>query len=204
MSNRIGLDKPILQRTASRGNRCRRIVAPKVAGSSPVGHPPILRLDASPVRLSGARLLQPYCNPSNGELRPALRRRRRLRPPRGAARPQRPRPEGRAYPDDVSRGHTIRGPGGGLYARSLAGALAVHLLASTPRWAGRPEGESGVIRNAASPGVPSKGPRTTWAITWPGSARWPPRTGSGCWPTTCPRRGNPPGQASPRRGERTG
>ncbi len=35
------LDTPILQRTATRGNRCRRIVAlEKVAGSSPVGHPP--------------------------------------------------------------------------------------------------------------------------------------------------------------------
>jgi hypothetical protein len=32
-------DKPILQPQATRRNRCRRIVAPKVAGSSPVGHP---------------------------------------------------------------------------------------------------------------------------------------------------------------------
>ena len=40
MSKEIGLDKPILQRTATPGNRHRRIVAPKVAGSSPVGHPP--------------------------------------------------------------------------------------------------------------------------------------------------------------------
>jgi hypothetical protein len=38
-SNAIGLSKPILQRTATRGNTSRRIVAPKVAGSSPVGHP---------------------------------------------------------------------------------------------------------------------------------------------------------------------
>src|SRR5215218_3457895 len=38
-SKRIGLDKLILQHTATRGNRCRRIVAPEGAGSSPVGHP---------------------------------------------------------------------------------------------------------------------------------------------------------------------
>ena len=34
-----GLGKPILQFRATLGNRCRRIVAPKIAGSSPVGHP---------------------------------------------------------------------------------------------------------------------------------------------------------------------
>jgi hypothetical protein len=36
---RFGSDKPILQLAATHGNLCRRIVAPKVAGSSPVGHP---------------------------------------------------------------------------------------------------------------------------------------------------------------------
>ena len=35
----IGLSKPILQHTATPSNKCRRIVAPKGAGSSPVGHP---------------------------------------------------------------------------------------------------------------------------------------------------------------------
>src|SRR5215216_345886 len=39
VSKEIGLDKPIVQRSATLGNRCRRIVAPKGAGSSPVGHP---------------------------------------------------------------------------------------------------------------------------------------------------------------------
>jgi hypothetical protein len=43
-SKENGLDKPILQRTATPGNGCRRIVAPKVAGSSPVGHPPEFRI----------------------------------------------------------------------------------------------------------------------------------------------------------------
>jgi hypothetical protein len=43
-SKEIGLSKPILQRLATRGNRCRRIVAlEEVAGSSPVGHPFICR-----------------------------------------------------------------------------------------------------------------------------------------------------------------
>jgi hypothetical protein len=35
VSKEISLDKPILQRMATRRNTCRRIVAPKVAGSSP-------------------------------------------------------------------------------------------------------------------------------------------------------------------------
>jgi hypothetical protein len=40
-SEEIGLDKPILQHPPTPGNRCWRIVAlEKVAGSSPVGHPP--------------------------------------------------------------------------------------------------------------------------------------------------------------------
>jgi len=39
-SKEIGLSKPILQHLATSGNRCPRIVAPKVAGSIPVGHPP--------------------------------------------------------------------------------------------------------------------------------------------------------------------
>ncbi len=43
MSKEIGLSKPILQRTATRGNERRRIVAPKDAGSSPVGHPLVCR-----------------------------------------------------------------------------------------------------------------------------------------------------------------
>ncbi len=43
-SKEIGLSKPILQRTATPRNRCRRIVAPKVAGSIPVGHPFIYRI----------------------------------------------------------------------------------------------------------------------------------------------------------------
>jgi hypothetical protein len=44
-SKGIGLPKPILQRTATSGNRVRRIVAlEKVAGSIPVGHPPVFRI----------------------------------------------------------------------------------------------------------------------------------------------------------------
>ena len=39
-SKGIPLDKAILQRTATPRNRCRWIVAPKAAGSNPVGHPP--------------------------------------------------------------------------------------------------------------------------------------------------------------------
>jgi hypothetical protein len=40
-SKEIGVDKPILQRTATLGNRYRRIVAlEEVADSSPVGQPP--------------------------------------------------------------------------------------------------------------------------------------------------------------------
>jgi hypothetical protein len=40
VSKVIGLDKPIMQRTATRGNTSRRIVAlEEVAGSIPVGHP---------------------------------------------------------------------------------------------------------------------------------------------------------------------
>jgi hypothetical protein len=40
-SKEIGVDMPILQCTATLGNRYRRIVAlEEVAGSSPVGHPP--------------------------------------------------------------------------------------------------------------------------------------------------------------------
>jgi hypothetical protein len=35
----MGLNKPILQRVATQRNRCRRIVAPKVAGSSLVESP---------------------------------------------------------------------------------------------------------------------------------------------------------------------
>ena len=42
-SKEIGLDKPILQRVATCRNACRRIVAPKGAGSSPVGHPSVCR-----------------------------------------------------------------------------------------------------------------------------------------------------------------
>src|SRR5215203_4852240 len=34
-SKQTGLDKPILQRSATRGNRCRRIVAPGDAGLNP-------------------------------------------------------------------------------------------------------------------------------------------------------------------------
>jgi hypothetical protein len=44
-SKTISLHKPILQRTATPGNGCRRIVAlEKDAGSSPVGHPPVFRI----------------------------------------------------------------------------------------------------------------------------------------------------------------
>jgi hypothetical protein len=45
-SEEMGLDKPILQPQATPRNRCRRIVAPKVAGSSPVGHPVVCRGNA--------------------------------------------------------------------------------------------------------------------------------------------------------------
>jgi hypothetical protein len=44
VSKEIGL-KPILQRMATHYNRCRRIVAPEGAGSSPVGHPSTFRID---------------------------------------------------------------------------------------------------------------------------------------------------------------
>jgi hypothetical protein len=40
----MGLSKPILQHPATPRNRCQRIVAPKDAGSSPVGHPPTFRI----------------------------------------------------------------------------------------------------------------------------------------------------------------
>ena len=43
-SKGIGLDKQFLQRTATTRNGCQRIVAPKGAGSSPVGHPPVFRI----------------------------------------------------------------------------------------------------------------------------------------------------------------
>jgi hypothetical protein len=39
-SKEIGLDKAIVQHSATPRNVCRRIVAPEGAGSSPVGHPP--------------------------------------------------------------------------------------------------------------------------------------------------------------------
>jgi hypothetical protein len=40
-SKEIGVDKPILQHPATPGNKSHRFVAQeKVAGSSPVGHPP--------------------------------------------------------------------------------------------------------------------------------------------------------------------
>jgi hypothetical protein len=42
-SKEIGLSKPILQRTATSRTKCRRIVAPKGAGSIPVGQPLICR-----------------------------------------------------------------------------------------------------------------------------------------------------------------
>src|SRR5215207_6796530 len=44
-STEVGLSKPILQRTATPGNRFRRIVAPKVAGSSSVGYPSTFGID---------------------------------------------------------------------------------------------------------------------------------------------------------------
>jgi hypothetical protein len=40
-----------------------RIVAPKVAGSIPVGHPPFCRKNVRLGFSTGSRLLQPYCNP---------------------------------------------------------------------------------------------------------------------------------------------
>src|SRR5919107_238126 len=39
VSKEVGLDTPLLRPTATRRNTCRRIVAPKGVGSSPVGHP---------------------------------------------------------------------------------------------------------------------------------------------------------------------
>jgi hypothetical protein len=41
VSKEIGLDKQILPHPETPRNRCRRIVAPKVAGLSAVGHPMI-------------------------------------------------------------------------------------------------------------------------------------------------------------------
>jgi hypothetical protein len=41
-ATKIGLSEPLLQHRATPGNKSQRIVAPKVAGSSPVGHPPEL------------------------------------------------------------------------------------------------------------------------------------------------------------------
>jgi hypothetical protein len=40
-----------------------RIVAPKVAGSSPVGHPLICRKNVKPRFPTWLLVLQPYCNP---------------------------------------------------------------------------------------------------------------------------------------------
>ena len=55
LSKLIGLSMPILQRIATPRNTCRRIVAPQGAGSSPVGHPPIISKNTKP----GARAMPP-------------------------------------------------------------------------------------------------------------------------------------------------
>jgi hypothetical protein len=43
VSKEIGLSKPVMQQAANLGYKIRRIVAPKVAGLNPVGHPPVFR-----------------------------------------------------------------------------------------------------------------------------------------------------------------
>src|SRR5829696_9193349 len=67
-SKEIGLDKRFLQPAATLRNRCRRIVAPKGAGSSPVGHPSVCRKNARPSQRAEPRLLQSYSNPSTQSL----------------------------------------------------------------------------------------------------------------------------------------
>ena len=73
-SKEICLHKPILRPVATRGNVCRRIVAPKVAGSSPVGHPPTFRIGmpnrqkAKESRYKRQGLLTPLW-PHSGEVR---------------------------------------------------------------------------------------------------------------------------------------
>jgi hypothetical protein len=44
VSKGICLHKPFLQHRATSSNKNRQIVAPKVAGSSLVGHPPVFRI----------------------------------------------------------------------------------------------------------------------------------------------------------------
>ena len=71
-SKEIGLSMLVLQPSATRGNVCRRIVAPKGAGSSPVGHPPrkpVVRRITHDVR----RIL-PYRERISGCLRAVLQR----------------------------------------------------------------------------------------------------------------------------------
>ena len=57
VSKENGLDKPIVQRTATLGNTTRRIGAlEKVAGSSPVGFPPRFRIGKPNTR----KIIEPW------------------------------------------------------------------------------------------------------------------------------------------------
>jgi hypothetical protein len=60
---RFGLCMRVWPHRATHCNAYRRIVAPKVAGSSPVDHPPICRENVESVSSIRVRLLQLYCNP---------------------------------------------------------------------------------------------------------------------------------------------
>jgi hypothetical protein len=127
-SKETGLDKRFLQRTATRGNRCRRIVAlEKVAGTSPVGHTLRFRID-----IDVSRTLVP--GSSDGRAEPALvgetRSEDRQDQGRGSARCASPserrrggmledqRAEDRAQPLAHTRGYLVEGEDPALLARA--------------------------------------------------------------------------------------
>ena len=127
-SKETGLDKRFLQRTATRGNRCRRIVAlEKVAGTSPVGHTLRFRID-----IDVSRTLVP--GSSDGRAEPALvgetRSEDRQDQGRGSARCASPserrrrgmledqRAEDRAQPLAHTGGYLVEGEDPALLARA--------------------------------------------------------------------------------------
>jgi hypothetical protein len=82
VSKEIGLSKPIMQRTAARGNTSRLIVAlEKVAGSIPVGHPREVFANTGKHKLLTRGIgfrdsydLLPKIGPRNSHNRPSERR----------------------------------------------------------------------------------------------------------------------------------
>ena len=70
-SKEIGLSKPILQRMAMPRNRWRRIVAPKDAGSIPVGHPTICRKSAGSDLFGRASVTTTVLQPVSQKTRPS-------------------------------------------------------------------------------------------------------------------------------------